>query len=72
MTFVALRILIGLVVIGAIVLGLRKIWRDWTGQFRMEDKARRERDLAERRRPDVIELKRDGDGVYRPDSDERR
>ncbi len=72
MTFVALRILIGLVVIGAIVLGLRKIWRDWTGQFRMEDKARRERDLAERRRPDVIEHKRDGDGVYRPDSDDRR
>jgi hypothetical protein len=66
-----LRILIGLFIVGAIYFGVRRIWRDWQGQFRMQDRARRQRDLAERDRPDVIELKRDGDGVYRPDRPDR-
>ncbi len=45
---------------------MRRIWRDWTKQFRTEDKAIHERDLKERERPDVITLKRDKDGTFRP------
>jgi len=72
-----LRILIFVVIAIAIYLGVRKIWRDWTGAFKAEDaearRLRRERDLAERERPDVIDLKRDKDGTYRPgDGDKRR
>ena len=71
-----LRILIFVVIAIAIYLGVRKIWRDWTGAFKAEDaearRLRRERDLAERERPDVIDLKRDKDGTYRPGDDDRR
>ena len=71
-----LRILIFVVIAIAIYLGVRKIWRDWTGAFKAEDaearRLRRERDLAERERPDVIDLKRDKDGTYRPGDDKRR
>jgi len=71
-----LRILIFVVIAIAIYLGVRKIWRDWTGAFKAEDaearRLRRERDLAERERPDVIDLKRDKDGTYRPGDDDKR
>jgi len=60
------RFVIFAVVIGAIFFGVRNIWRSWTRQFRADDQRTRQRDLAERKRPDVIDLKRDGDGVYRP------
>ena len=64
--------LIGLV----IWLGVRKIWRDWTGQFKAEDaeakRLRRERDLREREQPGVIDLKRDQDGTFRPGDDDKR
>jgi len=57
-------------------LGLRKIWRDWSRQFRAEDEEkrqiRRERDRREREQPGVIDLKRDADGTYRPDEDNNR
>ena len=66
MTAVLLRFVIFVVVIGAIYFGVRGIWRDWTRQFRADDQRVRQRDLSERKRPDVIDLKRDGDGVYRP------
>lgn len=70
MTAIALRILVIALIAGAIWLGVRRIWRDWTSQFRAEDKAVHERDLEERQRPDVITLKRDKDGTFRPpDSD---
>jgi hypothetical protein len=65
-TYFILRILIFLLIFGAIFLGARRIWRDWRNQFKAVDKATRERDLRERKRPDVIELKRNKDGVYRP------
>ena len=71
-----LRILIFVVIAIAIYLGVRKIWRDWSGAFKAEDaearRLRRERDLAERERPDVIDLKRDKDGTYRPGDDDKR
>ena len=74
MTGFALRILIFLIIFGAIYLGVRKIWRDWQGQFKAEDeeakRVRRERDLRERQQPGVIDLKRDKDGTYRPGDDD--
>jgi hypothetical protein len=66
MTGTILRILIFAAIILAIFWGVRKIWRDWSGQFKQIDKAKHERDLQERQRPDVITLKRDKDGKYRP------
>jgi ABC-type nickel/cobalt efflux system permease component RcnA len=71
-----LRILI-IVALGLlIVLGIRRIWRDWTGHFRRVETEERAvvkaRNEAERRRPDVIELKRDSDGTYRPDDEDSR
>jgi hypothetical protein len=72
-----LRILVIALIGGFIFFGLRKIWRDWSGQFRRLDKEddarRRARDLAERSQPGVIELTRDKDGTYRPSSsDDKR
>ncbi|MDP1730269.1 MAG: hypothetical protein Q8L54_03640 [Devosia sp.] len=73
MTYLLLRILIFVVIFGAIFLGARRIWRDWKGQFKAVDQTRRERDLRERKRSDVIELKRNKDGVFRSgESDEDR
>lgn len=61
-----LRIMV-IVVVGAIImLGLRRIWLDWTGRFKEIDEETRARDLAERDRPDVITLRRDTDGTFRP------
>jgi hypothetical protein len=77
MTGMLLRVIIFVVIGLAIYLGVRKIWRDWTGQFKAEDeearRLRRERDLRERAQPGVIDLKRDEDGTYRPgDEDDKR
>jgi hypothetical protein len=72
MTVVLLRIVLFAAIGFAIFFGMRRIWRDWTGQFRAEDQAVRQRDLSERARPDVITLKRDADGTFRkPDNDNR-
>jgi hypothetical protein len=76
MTAILLRLLIFAVIGIAIYLGIRKIWRDWTAQFRSDDaesrRLRRERDLREREQPGVIDLKRDQDGTYRPGDDDKR
>jgi hypothetical protein len=66
MTVTILRIVLFAAIAIVIWFGLRRIWRDWTSQFRAEDKAIHQRDLAERERPDVITLKRDKDGTFRP------
>jgi hypothetical protein len=72
----ALRIIIFAIIGIAVWLGVRKIWRDWTGQFKAEEEdakqLRRERDLRERGMPGVIDLKRDADGTYRPNEDDNR
>lgn len=68
MSAIALRILILLVIGVAIWFGARRIWRDWRNQFKKLDEADRQRDLKERKRPDVITLKRSDDGVFRPGS----
>lgn len=72
MTAILIRLIIYVVIFAAIYFGLRRIWRDWKGHFAGLDRARHERDLRERARPDVIELKRDQDGVYRPGPGERQ
>lgn len=73
MSVVFFRVIVILVVLAAIFFGVRRIWRDWKGEFKAVDKTRRQRDLAERQRPDVIELKRNKDGVFRPgEGDEDR
>lgn len=67
-----LRILLFAGIALAIYFGVRRIWRDWKGQFKAVDKARHERDLQERARPDVITLKRDKDGRFRPPDEDKR
>ena len=54
MTSVLLRLLVIAIIAGAIYLGVRRIWRDWTRQFRAEDKAIHDRDLKERDGKKVI------------------
>ena len=76
MTALLLRVII-FVILGLMVyLGVRRIWRDWTGKFDAEAeearRLRRERDLRERDQPGVIDLKRDKDGTYRPGDDDKR
>ncbi len=63
---IILKLLIYGIVLGAIYIGIRRILADWSNRFRDIDKQTRERDLRERKRPDVVELKRDKDGVFRP------
>ena len=70
MTALLLKVVIIALIAGAIYLGVRRIWRDWSNQFRAEEKAIHDRDLKERDQPGVITLKRDKDGTFRP-PDER-
>ena len=72
MTALLLRLIIILGIAAAIYLGLRRIWRDWTKQFRVEEKAIHERDLKERDSPGVITLERDKDGTFRPPGNDNR
>lgn len=73
-----LRILIIAVLALIVYFGVRRIWKDWSQKFDRdaaeEKRLRHERDLAERQRPDVIDLKRDDDGTFRPGGrkDDRR
>jgi len=72
MTGILLRALVIVIIAGLIYLGVRRIWRDWTKQFRAEDKALHDRDLKERDAPGVITLKRDKDGTFRPPDNDNR
>lgn len=76
MSAMLLRVLIFAALALFIGLSVRKIWRDWQGQFKAEDEEKRrlerKRDLRERQRPDVIDLKRDEDGTFRPGDDDNR
>ncbi len=65
MGFVIRLVVIAAIAI-AIYVGVRRIWRDWTRQFRTEEKQIHERDLKERDAPGVITLQRDKDGTFRP------
>ena len=70
MSGILLKIIIYVAIIGFIYFGIRRIVRDFKNQFRRDDKVRHARDLNERQRPDVIDLKRDRDGIFRPPGDE--
>jgi hypothetical protein len=72
MTVILIRIVIFAAIGLAILIGARRIWRDWTQQFRAEDKAIHQRDLQERARPDVVTLRRDKDGTFRPPDNDNR
>lgn len=72
MTWIILRILIFAGIGLMIFLGVRKIWRDWTRQFRAEEKEQHQRHLAERTRPDVVTLERGKDGTFRRPGDDQR
>jgi len=71
-----LRVLVFLALAIFIYLGVAKIWRDWSRQFKSDDeesrRLRRERDARERQKPGIIDLKRDEDGRFRPDEDDKR
>lgn len=71
-----LRILIFLAIALAVYVGIRRIWRDWSQKFDGDaeeaKRLRRERDLSERQRPDVIDLKRGEDGTFRPNDRQDR
>ncbi len=72
MSAILLRVLVYAIIGGAIYFGIRRIINDWRAQFRADDKAKHARDIKEGQRPDVVELKRDKDGVFRPgDGDEK-
>ena len=72
MSGIILRIAIYALIAGVLYFGIRSIFRDWRGRFRDLDKKVRARDLNERQRPDVIDLRRGEDGVYRRKDDEDR
>ena len=71
-----LRIIIVLALLAIILLGIRRIYMDWTGKFKADDqearRLRRERDLHEREQPGVIDLTRDKDGTFRPGDRDKR
>ena len=72
MTLIVIRIVVMAVIFGAIFFGVRRIWRDWTKQFRAEEREIHQRDLKERERPDVITLQRDKDGTFRPPDNDNK
>lgn len=65
-----LRILLFVGLAIFVYLGVRRIWKDWSGKFNADaeeaKRIARERDRAERHQPGVIDLKRDNDGTFRP------
>jgi hypothetical protein len=71
-TLILIRVVVMAVIFGAIFFGIRRIWRDWTKQFRAEEREIHQRDLKERERPDVITLQRDKDGTFRPPDNDNR
>jgi FtsZ-interacting cell division protein ZipA len=71
-----LRIIIILALVALIVLGIRRIYMDWSRKFKNDEteerRLRRERDLREREQPGVIDLTRDKDGTFRPGDRDKR
>lgn len=71
-----LRIIIILALVALIVLGIRRIYMDWSRKFKTDEteerRLRRERDLREREQPGVIDLTRDKDGTFRPGDRDKR
>ena len=63
-----LRIITFVIVIAAIVYGIRAIRRNINDYFTDVDKDKLKRDREDRKRSDIVDLRRDPkDGVFRPD-----
>lgn len=62
------KVILFIVILVMIFFGVRKILLDWKARFGEIDQVKKQRDQKERARPDVMELKRDKDGVFRPPS----
>ena len=60
-----MRVLIFIILFVLIYFGVRRIIRDWRERYQQLDKQKRERDLKERKRDDVVDLTPDKDGVFR-------
>jgi len=78
MTAILLRLIIYAAIAAFVWFGVRRLWRDMTAPFRggtnpgQAPGPRPGPKVDERRTPEVIELKRGADGVYRPPGDEGR
>ena len=68
MTAILLRLVIYAAIAAFVWFGVRRLWRDITAPFRArpDDTPGPSLKVDARRSPDVIELKRGADGVYRP------
>ena len=67
MTAILLRIVIYVAIAAFVWFGVRRLWRDFTAPFRGGQAAPGPAPKVDQRKsPDVIELERGADGVYRP------
>ena len=69
MSAIILRIIIYAAIAWFVYASARRIWRDFSKPFRAETPPRATPDLKQRPGPEVIDLKRDADGVFRPPGD---
>lgn len=69
MSGVLLKVVIYVIIFSAIYFGIKRIIGDWKAKFSEMDEQKKARDQRERQRPDVIDLRRGKDGVFRPRSD---
>lgn len=60
------KLLTYIVVFSVVFYGIRKIITDWRNKFIHDDAQKHQRDLKERDQDNVINLKPDDDGVFRP------
>lgn len=66
MSGVLLKVVIYVIIFSAIYFGIKRIIGDWKAKFSEMDEQKKARDQRERQRPDVIDLRRGKDGVFRP------
>ncbi|NOZ31904.1 MAG: hypothetical protein GXP01_02260 [Alphaproteobacteria bacterium] len=66
MTAILIRLLVFAALFGVIYIGVRAIKRQWMAHFRAIGDQRRQEDKVASKAPEVIDLKRSGDGVFRP------
>ena len=69
MSAIILRIIIYAAIAWFVYAGARRIWRDIAKPFRPEAPPRPTPSFKQQKGPEVIDLKRDADGVYRPPED---
>jgi hypothetical protein len=71
MTAILLRIIIYVAIAAFVYFGAKRLWRDFTAPFRSNEPAAPpprgpSAKVDQKKSPDVIELERGADGVYRP------